>query len=80
MTAAYFHGRAHPDLSLLRLGRQLGFTVLALDRPGCGRSSGSLPRGQLLSEQAGAVYGALDEFAARMPPAPASSSSGTPSA
>ena len=65
MTAAYFHGRAHPDLSLLRLGHRLGFTVLALDRPGYGRSGPSLPRGQLLSEQAGTVYGALDEFAAR---------------
>jgi pimeloyl-ACP methyl ester carboxylesterase len=65
MTAAYFDGRAHPDLSLLRLGHRLGFTVLALDRPGYGRSSGSLPRGQLLSEQAGTVYGALDDFAAR---------------
>ena len=65
MTAAYFHGRAHPDLSLLRLGRSLGFTVLALDRPGYGRSSASLPRGQLLSEQADTVYGALDDFAAR---------------
>jgi pimeloyl-ACP methyl ester carboxylesterase len=64
MTAAYFHGRAHPDLSLLHLGRSLGFTVLALDRPGYGRSSSSLPRGQLLSEQAGTVYGALDDFAA----------------
>jgi pimeloyl-ACP methyl ester carboxylesterase len=65
MTAAYFHGRAHPDLSLLRLGHRLGFTVLALDRPGYGRSSRSLPRGQLLSEQADTVYGALDEFTAR---------------
>ena len=65
MTAAYFHGRAHPDLSLLRLGCRLGFTVLALDRPGYGRSSPFLPRGQLLSEQADTVYGALDEFAAR---------------
>lgn len=65
MTAAYFHGRAHPDLSLLRLGRSLGFTVLALDRPGYGRSSASLPQGQLLSEQADTVYGALDDFAAR---------------
>ena len=64
MTAAYFHGRAHPDLSLLRLGRSLGFTVLALDRPGYGRSSAFLPRGQLLGEQADTVYGALDEFAA----------------
>ena len=65
MTAGYFHGRAHPDLSLLRLGSSLGFTVLALDRPGYGRSSASLPRGQLLSAQAGTVYGALDDFAAR---------------
>ena len=65
MTAAYFHGRAHPDLSLLHLGRDLGFTVLALDRPGYGRSSASLPRGQLLSDQADTVYGALDDFAAR---------------
>jgi pimeloyl-ACP methyl ester carboxylesterase len=65
MTAAYFHGRAHPDLSLLRLGCSLGFTVLALDRPGYGRSSASLPRGQLLSEQADTVYGALDDLAAR---------------
>ena len=65
MTAAYFHGRAHPDLSLLRLGRRLGFTVLALDRPGYGRSGPFLPQGQLLNEQADTVYGALDEFAAR---------------
>jgi pimeloyl-ACP methyl ester carboxylesterase len=65
MTAAYFDGRAHPDLSLLRLGRRLGFTVLALDRPGYGRSSPFLPQGQLLSEQADSVYGALDDFAAR---------------
>ena len=65
MTAGYFHGRAHPDLSLLRLGDRLGFTVLALDRPGYGRSSSFLPRGQVLSEQAGTVYGALDDFAAR---------------
>jgi len=65
MTAAYFHGRVHPDLSLLRLGRRLGFTVLALDRPGYGRSSAWLPQGQLLGEQADTVYGALDEFAAR---------------
>jgi len=65
MTAAYFHGRAHPDLSLLRLGHRLGFTVLALDRPGYGRSGAFLPRGQMLGEQADTVYGALDDFAAR---------------
>src|SRR5688500_9512331 len=64
MTAEYFHGRAHPDLSLLRLGRDLGFSVLALDRPGYGRSQALLPDGQLLAEQAGTVFAALDAFAA----------------
>jgi pimeloyl-ACP methyl ester carboxylesterase len=62
MTAGYFHGRAHPEQSLLTVGRHLGFTVLALDRPGYGRSSHFLPHGQLLTEQADSVYDALDVF------------------
>ena len=64
MTAGYFHGSAHPDLSLLRLGRTLGFSVLALDRPGYGRSRSALPLGQGLQDQAVTVLGALDDFAA----------------
>ncbi len=63
LTAAYFHGAAHPDLSLLSLGRRLGFSVLALDRPGYGRSQSALPQGQLLRDQAETVLAALDDFA-----------------
>ncbi|GAA3392718.1 alpha/beta fold hydrolase [Cryptosporangium minutisporangium] len=37
--AAYFHGTAHPDQSLLTLAQQLGHTVVALDRPGYGASA-----------------------------------------
>ncbi|MGX1809170.1 alpha/beta hydrolase [Nocardia sp. NPDC055321] len=38
-TARYFDLPDHPWLSLLRLGARLGFTVLALDRPGYGASA-----------------------------------------
>jgi pimeloyl-ACP methyl ester carboxylesterase len=38
-TSAYFDCPGHPRLSLLRLGAELGFTVLALDRPGFGSSA-----------------------------------------
>jgi pimeloyl-ACP methyl ester carboxylesterase len=38
-TSAYFDCPGHPRLSLLRLGAALGFTVLALDRPGVGSSA-----------------------------------------
>ncbi len=46
MSAGYFDGQAHPDLSLLTLGARLGFTVLAVDRPGYGLSAGSCPAGR----------------------------------
>jgi pimeloyl-ACP methyl ester carboxylesterase len=64
MSAAYFHGTAHPDLSLLALGRRLGFSVLALDRPGYGRSRPALPQGQPMRDQAETVLAALDAFGA----------------
>ncbi|WP_436786006.1 alpha/beta hydrolase [Yinghuangia sp. YIM S10712] len=38
-TAAYFDCPNRPDLSLVRLGPALGFTVVALDRPGYGASA-----------------------------------------
>jgi pimeloyl-ACP methyl ester carboxylesterase len=63
MTAEYFHGRAHPDLSLLTLGRRLGFSVLALDRPGYGRSRAAFPDGQSLREQTTTVFEALSIYA-----------------
>jgi pimeloyl-ACP methyl ester carboxylesterase len=65
MTAGYFDGQAHPDLSLLTLGARRGFTVLALDRPGYGSSAASLPEGQVLSEQAATVSAAIEDFARR---------------
>ncbi|MXP23508.1 alpha/beta fold hydrolase [Gordonia sp. HNM0687] len=37
--AGYFHGGAHEDLSLLTLGHQLGYSVIALDRPGYGTTT-----------------------------------------
>jgi len=67
MRAGYFHGRAHPDLSLLNLGPALGFTVLALDRPGYGRSATHLPAGQTQAEQSGTLHAALNGFARRNP-------------
>lgn len=38
-TSAYFNCPGFPQLSLLRLGAALGFTVLAIDRPGFGASA-----------------------------------------
>ncbi|HEY0168691.1 MAG TPA: alpha/beta fold hydrolase [Jatrophihabitans sp.] len=65
MTAGYFDGQAHPDLSLLSLGARLGYTVLAIDRPGYGDSSAALPEGQSRGEQATTVRAALADFTAR---------------
>lgn len=65
MRAGYFDGQVHADLSLLTLGARLGFTVLALDRPGYGRSAAQVPAGMTLDEQAAVLSGALDAFAER---------------
>ncbi|MFJ5532763.1 alpha/beta hydrolase [Streptomyces sp. NPDC093261] len=67
MRAGYFDGQAHPDLSLLTLGAGLGFTVLALDRPGYGLSAERLPAGQTLAEQAEVLDALMDRFAQRYP-------------
>lgn len=62
MRAGYFNGQAHPSLSLMALGASLGFTVLALDRPGYGLSGLQLPEGQLLAEQSLTLHAALADF------------------
>jgi pimeloyl-ACP methyl ester carboxylesterase len=67
LSAGYFHGQAVPGQSLLTLGAALGYLVLAVDRPGYGSSSGALPHGQLLAEQAATLRAAL-EFVTRTYP------------
>ncbi|WP_330291453.1 alpha/beta hydrolase [Streptomyces sp. NBC_00576] len=61
--AGYFDSRVQPGLSLLALGAQLGYTVLAVDRPGYGASSVLLPEGQTLAEQTTTLHAALADFA-----------------
>lgn len=65
MRAGYFDGQVHAGLSLLTLGARLGFTVLALDRPGYGRSAAQVPAGLTLDEQSAVLSEALDAFAER---------------
>jgi pimeloyl-ACP methyl ester carboxylesterase len=67
MSAEYFDGAAHPDQSVITLGAQLGFSVLAFDRPGYGDSTARLPQGATRTEQAAAVVEALRSFAACHP-------------
>ncbi|WP_318656755.1 MULTISPECIES: alpha/beta fold hydrolase [Streptomyces] len=68
MNAGYFDGQAHPNVSLLTLGARLGYTVLALDRPGYGASAARLPAGQRLTAQAATVRCAVQAFTARHAP------------
>ncbi len=61
-TAAYFDCPGHPQLSLLRLGAELGYTMVALDRPGYG-SSAAYPDAMRSPEQRVALtYGAVDKI------------------
>ncbi|MFE3190078.1 alpha/beta hydrolase [Nocardia sp. NPDC059240] len=64
MSGAYFHGLAHPDVSLLTTATRMGYAVLALDRPGYGASAEQLPDGQLLAGQVETVRTALADFTA----------------
>ncbi|WP_407564721.1 alpha/beta hydrolase [Streptomyces sp. 184] len=67
MTAGYFDAPARPALSLLRLGAALGYTVLAVDRPGYGGSAAALPRGLTVAEQTPLLRAAVAGYAARRP-------------
>jgi len=67
MRAGYFDGQAHPGVSLLRLGASLGYTMIALDRPGYGRSADRLPSGQALADQAATLRAALVTLRTRHP-------------
>ncbi|WP_205576436.1 alpha/beta hydrolase [Streptomyces europaeiscabiei] len=65
MNGGYFDCRAHPRQSLLTLGASLGYTVLAVDRPGYRHSAARLSQGQDLAEQAVSLRAALRDFASR---------------
>ncbi|MEV8309155.1 alpha/beta fold hydrolase [Streptomyces flavidovirens] len=65
MTAGYFDAPADPALSLLTLGAGLGCTVLAVDRPGYGRSATELPDGETVAGQTRLLRSALADFADR---------------
>jgi pimeloyl-ACP methyl ester carboxylesterase len=61
-TAAYFDCPGHPSLSLLRIGADNGYTVVALDRPGYG-SSAPYPEAMERPEQRVALaYGAINKI------------------
>ncbi|MCX4095911.1 alpha/beta fold hydrolase [Nocardia sp. alder85J] len=59
-TAAYFDCPGHTELSLLRVAPALGYTVLALDRPGYGASAVCPDRVTTPAERVELVFGAVD--------------------
>ncbi|MEV8070556.1 alpha/beta fold hydrolase [Streptomyces sp. NPDC085995] len=65
MSAGYFDGPAHPETSLLAVAAELGFTAVAVDRPGYGMSSARLPHGQGVAAQAATLAAALRDLVAR---------------
>ncbi|MBY0440798.1 MAG: alpha/beta hydrolase [Mycobacteriaceae bacterium] len=66
-TAAYFDCPSYPSLSLLRLGATVGFTVIALDRPGYG-SSAPYPHAHACPEQRVRLgYAAVDRILGERP-------------
>ncbi|WP_433152751.1 alpha/beta hydrolase [Actinomadura nitritigenes] len=66
-TAAYFDAPNRPRLSLLRTGAALGFTVLALDRPGYGASAAHPGRTTTAEGRVDLAYGAVDGLLASRP-------------
>ncbi|RDI56072.1 alpha/beta hydrolase [Nocardia mexicana] len=63
-TAAYFDCPGHPELSLLRTAQRLGFTALALDRPGYGSSGPFTDQLAPPRRRVDLMYGAVAEHLA----------------
>lgn len=57
--AGYFHGSAHPDQSLLTAANALGYSAVAIDRPGYGSSRGQA-NDMSIDERADLVAEAVD--------------------
>jgi pimeloyl-ACP methyl ester carboxylesterase len=64
VTSAYFDQRATPRQSLLRAGAALGFTVIALDRPGYGASAPYADRLTTAESRLELAYATIDELLA----------------
>ncbi|GFG74569.1 alpha/beta fold hydrolase [Mycobacterium botniense] len=66
-TSQYFDCPGHPPLSLLRTGAALGFTVIALDRPGYG-SSALYPEAMAHpGQRVDLAYGAVERILGEQP-------------
>lgn len=65
-SAGYYHVADRPELSLLLLGARLGFTVVALDRPGFGASHGRVGNWSI-TRRADLYSAALDAVLADTP-------------
>lgn len=66
-TSRYFDCPGRPELSLLRTGPELGFTVLALDRPGYGSSAAHAERVAPAERRVDLAYAAVDRFLDGLP-------------
>ncbi|KZS70541.1 thioesterase [Mycobacterium kansasii] len=66
-TAVYFDCPGYPQLSLLRLGAALGFTVIALDRPGHGSSAPYPEAVQTAEQRVDLAYGAAERMLGQQP-------------
>lgn len=66
-TSTYFDCPGHPELSLLRLGASLGFTVVALDRPGYGISGEYAEKVKDPARRVDLGFAALDALLAHRP-------------
>ncbi|MGE2715335.1 alpha/beta hydrolase [Mycolicibacterium litorale] len=66
-TAAYFDCPGQPRLSLLRLGAELGFTMIALDRPGYGSSAPYPDALERPDQRVALAYGAVDAMLGERP-------------
>jgi pimeloyl-ACP methyl ester carboxylesterase len=66
-TSVYFDAPNRPRLSLLRTGAALGFTVLAIDRPGYGGSAAHGDRMTTTAERVDLAYAAVDGLLGSLP-------------
>jgi pimeloyl-ACP methyl ester carboxylesterase len=66
-TAAYFDCPGHPRLSLLRTAAALGYTAIALDRPGYGSSAPYPDAMELPDQRVALAYGAIAKVLGNSP-------------